>query len=275
MTTADTDTISPATTERVLEALGFTRRPDPDLAGLGALYHAWCARVPFDNVRKLIALAREDPGPLPGDTAEDFFAAWLAHGTGGTCWPSANALHSLVAAVGFTSRRVAASMWETGEPTHGTTVVTIEGADHLVDSSMLTDTPLPLLADATTAIEDPVFGATAEPVAEGWRFAFSLSFAPSTIPCRTMSPGAVDHPFFRQRYEVARSVSPFNGHVTARRNHEGTVRTLGGGSRFVRSAEGIDEQALTAEETGASLVTEYSMSEPIVTTLLEVWRPPT
>ncbi len=181
MTTPETDAISPATTERVLEALGFAKRPDPDLAGLEALYRAWCARVPFDNVRKLIALTREDPGPLPGDTAEDFFAAWLDHGTGGTCWPSANALHALVTSLGFTSRRVAASMWATGEPTHGTTVVTVEGTDHLVDSSMLTDSPLPLSTSSTTTIDDPVFGTTAEPVAEGWLFSFSLPFAPSTI----------------------------------------------------------------------------------------------
>ncbi len=90
-----------------------------------------------------------------------------------------------------------------------------------------------------------------------------------------MSPGAVDHRYFSERHEVARTASPFNGHVSARHNHAGTVRTLGGGSRFVRSADGIEEQPLTTEETGESLVAEYSMSEHIVATLLDVWRPPT
>jgi len=42
--------------------------------------------VPFDNVRKLIHVKSGKAGPLPGGTAEDFFTAWLRHGTGGTCW---------------------------------------------------------------------------------------------------------------------------------------------------------------------------------------------
>jgi len=40
----------------------------------------------MDNVRKLIHLRANDPAPLPGDTPEDFFGAWLVHGAGGTCW---------------------------------------------------------------------------------------------------------------------------------------------------------------------------------------------
>ena len=60
--------------------------PAPDLAGLRTVYAAWCGAVSFDNVLKLIHTAEERPGPLPGSTAESFFAAWLEHGTGGTCW---------------------------------------------------------------------------------------------------------------------------------------------------------------------------------------------
>ena len=125
----------------MLDRLGFSAPPPVDLDGLTAVYGAWCSRVPFDNLRKLIALHGGEPGPLPGLGAEDFFDAWLAHGTGGTCWPSANALHALLDSSGFT-RRVTASMFDQGERSHGTTIVTLEGVEHLVDSSMLT-TPLP------------------------------------------------------------------------------------------------------------------------------------
>jgi N-hydroxyarylamine O-acetyltransferase len=271
--TQDADTLTPSTRERVLETLGVTSEPDLDLDGLGHLYRAWCACVPFDNIRKLIALAGGTSDRLPGDSAEDFFASWLQHGTGGTCWPGANALHALAASVGFTSRRVAASMWELGEPTHGTTVVTVDGDDYLLDSSMLTDTPLRLHPDDSTRIDHPVFAATAEPVAEGWRFEFSLPYAPSSIPCRTMGPEAVDHPFFQERYEVSRTSSPFNGQPTVRRNQDGTVCCVGGATLYVRSADGIDECPLDGEALRTCLVERFALSEQIVDTLLSVWTP--
>ena len=43
----------------VLRGLGI-ERPTIDRAGLAQLYSAWCRSVPFDNVRKLIALAAGD-----------------------------------------------------------------------------------------------------------------------------------------------------------------------------------------------------------------------
>jgi hypothetical protein len=71
----------PATVDAVLSRLGVDR-PAPDLAGLRMVYAAWCGAVPFDNSRKMIHVAEARPGPLPGSTAEDFFSAWLAFGTG-------------------------------------------------------------------------------------------------------------------------------------------------------------------------------------------------
>jgi len=114
--------------DRVLTRLGFDTAPAPDLAGLGALYAAWCARVPFDNVRKMIAL-RTPGAALPGITAEDFFEEWMRHGAGGTCWPSSHALCGLLASCGFDARRVVASMRDTGTGSHGTVKVRVEGRD--------------------------------------------------------------------------------------------------------------------------------------------------
>ena len=76
--------LAPALIERVLEKLELPESPSLDRAGLADLYDAWCRHVPFDNVRKMIHLREELPGPLPGDDAEDFLEAWLRHGTGGT-----------------------------------------------------------------------------------------------------------------------------------------------------------------------------------------------
>src|SRR5436309_15713445 len=68
--------------EQVLMKLGLSDRPAPTLDGLQTLYAAWCRKVPFDNVRKLIHVYNHDPSTLPGDKSKDFFAAWLTYGTG-------------------------------------------------------------------------------------------------------------------------------------------------------------------------------------------------
>jgi hypothetical protein len=74
--------------ERVLMRLGLSDRPAPTFDGLQTLYAAWCRKVPFDNVRKLIHIHNHDPGPLPGDDATDFFEAWLTYGTGARVGPA-------------------------------------------------------------------------------------------------------------------------------------------------------------------------------------------
>ena len=72
-----TEELSPDRLERVLSGLGLSATPTPDLHGLTDVYAAWCRRVPFDNSQRLIRVQRQDPDVLPGDTARDFFAAWL------------------------------------------------------------------------------------------------------------------------------------------------------------------------------------------------------
>ena len=113
--TADDTPLPTPLRDAVCARLGIAPAP-PTLEFLEAVYAAWCRRVPFDNVRKLIALREAAPPPLPGTQAADFFEHWLAHGTGGTCWSSSNALYMLVTALGFTARRIAGSMRDLGFP---------------------------------------------------------------------------------------------------------------------------------------------------------------
>ena len=87
-------TLAPDLTEAVLAKLGLADRPRPDRAGLDRIYASWCRRVPFDNLVKRIHLTSGSEAPIPNGPPEAFFASWLAHGTGGTCWPSAGGLRS-------------------------------------------------------------------------------------------------------------------------------------------------------------------------------------
>jgi len=157
-------------------------------------------------------------------------------------------------------------MADTGVASHGTTIVRLEGSEWLLDSSMLTDRPVPL-ADIETATDHPVFGTTATPVAEGWLLAFPLPFAEATMPCRTIDPGAVTHDLCVERYEVSREVSPFNHQVSTRRNDDAGVVSYGGGKRYRRTPVGIEESDLVGAALATALVDELGMSEEIVTRL--------
>ena len=92
---------------RVTERLGIPQDHKTDLDGLRTVYRGWCSNIPFDNMRKMISLRSGDDSKLAGLDAEDFFENFLANGTGGTCWPSSNALYVLVRDLGFDARRAA------------------------------------------------------------------------------------------------------------------------------------------------------------------------
>ena len=130
--------------EIVLLRLGFQSRPAANLEGLQAVYRAWCTHVPFDNVRKMIALRSGPDRSLPGSYAIPFLEGWLADGTGGTCWPTSNALFELLRSLGFAACRITGSMRDLGIVNHASVKVAVDDRDWLVDSSLLSNVPLPL-----------------------------------------------------------------------------------------------------------------------------------
>src|SRR5262249_24913150 len=146
--------------ENVLAQSGLMRIPDPTLGGLRTLYSAWCREVPFDNVRKLIHLQTATTGPMPGSTPEDFFTGWLKYRTGGTCWPGAAALHSLLVSLGFDAARGIGTMMAAPnlQPNHGTVRVTLDTEHYLVDNSILHGEPLRFSMDADTEVAHAAWG---------------------------------------------------------------------------------------------------------------------
>lgn len=272
--------------DRVLEQLGLPGPPRPDLEGLRALYRAWCAGVPFDNVRKLIALGAGNGRALPGIEPGEFLETWLEHGTGGTCWPTSNALHALARSVGFDAVRITAHMRDLGLLNHGSVRVRIgdggagaigdvpaggcgaEGGtgpadpDWLIDSSMLTDEPLPL-GPGVFLRDDPVLPAEVE--AEAGTHVVWCHTPPSSshFPCRLV-PGAVGHDDYVAAYERSRERSPFNERLYARRNRPGELIVLVGNTRFAKTAGGVERHDLPLDELAGSLRSDIGLSGAIV-----------
>ena len=243
---------------RVLDRLGFPHPPPLDFSGLAALYRAWCMRVPFDNTRKMIALRRGADAPLPGAHAEEFLDYWLAHGTGGTCWPSSNALCSLLQAAGFSARRVTASMRDVGVPNHASTIVCVDDHDWLVDSSMLLNAPLPLGPDVFMR-RDPVWPAEVESSNGGYLIWWHTPPGAEYFPCRLRTDPAQSQEYL-DGYERSRGRSPFNQRLYARRNLPGALVMLIGRTRYLRDEHGVRSYELTASELQQALHDDIGLS---------------
>lgn len=252
------------TRARVLARLGLSTPPAPDHEGLKSVFNAFALGVPFDNLRKIIALRRGEAGPLPGTRAPDFFDAWLRHGTGGTCWPTSNAMLALLLSLGFAARRVAASMRDLGTLNHGTVKVRLDGGDWLVDSTMFTGEPLPL-TDETFRQRDLPCPAEVEP--EDGTHVIWAEFPPSPdpMPCRLLVDPA-DDSVHVDGYEGSRQEgrSPFNQRLYARRNHRDRVILLIGNQRHEKTLQGLSSRECSARELRAALVEDIGLSPEIV-----------
>ncbi len=229
---------------RVRLALGILGEMPVSVDGLFKLYAAWCREVPFDNIRKMIDLS--GGGRLSGLSAFEFFENWLEHGTGGTCWPSSNALCTLLRSLGFDARRVAGSMYDLGMINHGTVKVRIDGEDWLADTCMLTHRPVPVngefFVDNSNEARIEV-----EPVEHSHVIWYDFVPSPVYVPCR-LSTDPVDAALYEERYEVfSREYSPFNDRLYFRTGGPDGASVILGNVRFRRTDDGMEIHEFTRD----------------------------
>jgi len=252
----ETEVLAADLLERVLERLGFDGRPSPTLQNLHTLYAAWCRRVPFDNVQKLIYMQDHDPGPLPGDDAADFFADWLRHGTGGTCWAGNGGLYALLASLGFSVSRGIGSMLSSPNvpPNHGTVVVELDGSHYMVDASILHSDPLRLDEAEETKIVQPAWGVDCRKQDGRWHIRLRPLHTPSGIDCRIERLG-VPPETFREMHETTRAWSPFNYELSARLLRGDAIVGAAFGQRVtLDGAGGVQQGPLPEQERVGLLV---------------------
>jgi N-hydroxyarylamine O-acetyltransferase len=248
--------------ERVLTKLGFSRAPAVDLPGLSALYDAWCRSVPFDNIRKLIHVRSANPAVLPGDDPTEFFEAWLAHGTGATCWAGNGALTELLLAVGFDAERAVATMMVAPNlpPNHGSVAVRLDGERYLVDASILHVDPLPMRPGT---IEHPAWGVAARNDDGFFTVAWRALQLEAPLDCRVNRVGATVEEF-RAFHEATRTWSPFNFELHFRKVVGAGVIGAALGQKLHIGADGsVVRVPITGQERMQFLVDECGISEEV------------
>jgi N-hydroxyarylamine O-acetyltransferase len=247
--------------DRVLARVGLRAPPAPTRDGLRDLYRAWCDHVPWDNVQKRITVAAGRV-PLGGAEPAEFFENFLSDGTGGTCWPSAGGLHALLAHLGFPARRAIAAMGHDRMfrvPTHGTTIVRLDGEDLLVDSSILHVEPV-VLRDGSS-LDDPAHRLHVERTASECFIWWTLHGRDEQMVCRLLQDD-VPQASYLELYEASR-VTGFSYFLTFTKNVGGGTLVVNGHRRAYRDAAGTVTSG-TVGDRGRVLVDEGGLSEAIV-----------
>ena len=256
--------------EQVLHRMGFSHRPDADLAGLSAIYGCWCRKVPFDNIQKRLFYSGPAEGSVPGHNSADFFQKWLAFGTGGTCWANSHAIHDLLAALRFDVVRCAGTMLTSPEavgPTHGTVIATIDHRQYLVDGSMLTEKPLLMEPGISKEARHPAERLRVEHREGYWHVFWYSAHRPDGIWCRIER---IDVPLadFNQYHERTRSFSRFNSSLYIRMNRPSSTLTIASGERMVIGTDGqLSSTPLSDEERTQSLVDDFGIAEELAARL--------
>jgi arylamine N-acetyltransferase len=253
--------------EQVLQKLGLQKHPGNDLSGLETLYGQWCRKVPFDNLQKRLFFSAGGKGPLPGHTANNFFRDWLAYGTGGTCWAVSHALYDLLQALGFEVRRASGTMLTSPTvrgPNHGTVVLILDGAQCLIDGSMLTERPLPLKEGVPGKAQHPAAQIQFEKCAEQWQFFCRPLHLLDGVWCR-IDAIDVSVSAFDQYYEGTRAWSPFNFALYARINTQDQVTGIIADQKITIKSDGqATSELLQSADRVKFLVEQVGIAEEII-----------
>ena len=274
------ETSSPAVSEELIwrgaDRLEIGSHTEPALENLEKVYTAWCQHVPFDSVQKRIHISEGEHGPLPLGTSQSFFENFLAHGTGGTCWPVSEAFQVLLAALGFESYRMAGAMLDFPQipaPSHGTVVVRLEGQPYLVDPFMLSEVPLPLDPENRTVVEKvPSLRLEAE-YEDGrfivdWRFPAKRDtvFRFGSIP--EFDPTTAE--VFRERYALTGGTnSAFNQSLYIVTNRGDEIHSIFQGEYTVVSPDDTVRTRTAGKDRDALLRDIFRLSDEIIERLPE------
>lgn len=266
------DHVRPDTLEAVLERFGLSDKPEISAAGLALLYERWCENVSFDNAQKRVYISRgQTTGPLPGTDPQEFFDNYLAHGTGGTCWPTTSGMWALLRWIGFDAHRVTGNMItpvELDSPNHGANAVYVDGEQFLVDTSILNHVPIRLVDGQDATTDFPLNETKAEWFEGTWRIHWLPGHSRDPLVMQLDGPGlgeSRDHDFVRFRSEASRSSSFFNDALYVRKSVPSGVRAIGRGKLTEIDAAGtVTSHELEAGEEKRVLVEVFGFSEQIV-----------
>ena len=271
--------LQPDLVERVLARLGLADRPGTDLDGLNSVYAAISRNLSNDNIQKRIWFGGGRTTPVAGGEPTEFFENWLAHGTGGTCFPINGAMFALLEALEFPARRIAGTMMEPGAvrgiSNHGSVIVAFDGVDYVVDAQISGFEALPLDPARETRTTRGIHTIRAFPIEDGFEIRFFTGHARDKEYRFQTEPESdpVDHARFLSLYDRSAKqdgYSPFNAAMYICRHFDDSILTLHRGFKYAVAQDGsVTTSEVDDVQTRDALITEFGISEEAVVALPE------
>ncbi|MDC0033325.1 arylamine N-acetyltransferase [Alphaproteobacteria bacterium] len=257
----------------ILIKLDLAEKPECNLVGLNRVYAAYCGHVPRDNIQKRIWLTGKQNTPVTGGDPIEFFENWLAHGTGGTCFPASGGLHTLLCALGFDAKRVTGCVIRDGieyDANHSSVMARVDGADFLVDPQQASFTALPIIPGKTSSAGNGIHSTRTVPVPGGFELqSFPGSNRQEPLRIRFYLENCfVSHAFFLENYALSAvrelGRSPFNDTLIVSRRFPGSLVIVGRGNRIEVSADNtVTKVEINIDERNKILIKELGISEEI------------
>jgi arylamine N-acetyltransferase len=183
-----------------LDAHGIDAAQGPiDL--LAAVARAF-ARLPFENLTKIIKEAEAGRVEEARRTPAEVLADHAAHGAGGTCFALTATLLHLVRALGFTAEPILADR-RYGADTHSGLVVWIDGRPHLLDPGYLIVKPLPIPTAGEIRVPTPFNELILRAQDGGARLELHTVQEKQTIYRLTFKPAPVDAGEFLRAWDAS------------------------------------------------------------------------
>ena len=151
--------------------------------------------------------------------------------------------------------------------THGTTIVRVDGIDHWVDSSMLTNVALPLIPREATRHDDPVSPVWSEPVDDLWRVWWTSAGRTARRSAASSSTTTSTAEHYLARYEASRGMSPFNTAALRDAQHRRRARSASRSASASNAAPSGITSAPLGDDRDRVLIEEFGYSEAIVARL--------
>lgn len=123
-----------------------------------------------------------------------------------------NALHDLLAYLGFNVTRLTAAMLDLQDPNHATNLIDVDGARFLADTSVLSGEAIEV-AGERTEVHSSGYQVDLTPDGDTWVMTFPSAMADRMV-CRVF-PGPSDVDTYRRLHEATRAFSPFNHQLHA------------------------------------------------------------
>jgi arylamine N-acetyltransferase len=252
--------------DEILESLDLSRAR-PGAGFLAALFARFNARIPFENASKIVRHAEVRDEAMRPRTPGIFWADHLRGGTGGTCFARTAALESVLAALGFRTRRVLGRVLRRGD--HAALLVETPSGPSIVDVGF----PLPAILPARTGVvATPLGELGVEEGPEGFRIEFREGVPDGPRSLEIFSAAVTEERFAAMWRRTFRAGSRFLRGVRLRRDLDNRVLSFSGGEVRVDDLHSRLRLGLS-DASAAALAELFGIDEQILSRAMALSPP--